>query len=152
VATFLGLAERAGMTLTDVASLARAQRSGDEQARAEATSACGRERNLLPVALKAHRALQDSHRKKPRLPGICRTRAGLNLYCRAYGGRCRTRTDTCRPAPCQPSGSKPVPVRRWPVLDQTGRPTGRQDRLPGRHMLRHCYSGRSQAGTNDLYL
>jgi hypothetical protein len=92
------------------------------------------------------------HRKKPRLPGICRTRAGLDLYCRPYGGRCQTRTDTCRPAPCQPSGSKFVPVWYWPVLDQTGRPTRRQDRLPDRHMLRHCYSGRSQAGTNDLYL
>jgi hypothetical protein len=92
------------------------------------------------------------HWKKPRLPSICRTRAGLDLYCRLYGGRCQTRTDTCRPAPCQPSGSKHVPVRHWPVLDQTGRPTGRQDCLPGRHMLRHCYSGRSQAGTNDMYL
>jgi hypothetical protein len=94
----------------------------------------------------------NMHWKKPRLPDICRTRAGLDLYCRPYGGRCRTRTDICRPAPCQPSGSKPVPVRHWPVLDQTGQPTGRQDRLPGRHMLRHCYSGRSQAGSNDMYL
>jgi hypothetical protein len=92
------------------------------------------------------------HRKKPSLPGIRRTRAGLDLYCRSYGGRCQTRTDTCRSAPCQPSNTEPVPVRHWPVLGQTGRPTGRQDRLPGRHMLRHCYSGRSQAGTNDMYL
>jgi hypothetical protein len=60
VATFLGLAERAGLTLTDVASLARTQRRGDEPARAEATSARRRERNLSPVALKAQRALQHS--------------------------------------------------------------------------------------------
>jgi hypothetical protein len=52
VATFLGLAERAEMTLTDVASLARAQRRGDEQARAEEIAARGQKRNLLPVALK----------------------------------------------------------------------------------------------------
>jgi hypothetical protein len=38
-------------------------------------------------------------RKKPRLPGIRRTRAGLDLYCRPYGSRYQTRTNTCRPAP-----------------------------------------------------
>jgi hypothetical protein len=107
-----------------------------------------RNSDIPSVSLKALRR----HWKKPRMPVIRRTRAGVDLYCRPYGGRCQTRTDTCRPAPCPPSGTKHVSVWHWPVLDQTGRPTGRQDRLPGRHMLRHCYWGRSQAGSNDMYL
>jgi hypothetical protein len=43
-------------------------------------------------------------------------------------------------------------VRHWPVLGHSPRPEGRQDCVPDRHILRHCYMCRSQAGTTDLYL
>jgi hypothetical protein len=56
------------------------------------------------------------HRKKPRLPSIRRTRAGLDLNCRPHGGSCRTRTNTCRPALHEPPGTSAVVVRHWPVL------------------------------------
>jgi hypothetical protein len=75
--------------------------------------------------------------------GIRRTRAGLDLNCRPYGGSCRTRTNTCRPALHEPPGTSAVVVRHWPVLGHSPRPEGRQDRVPDRHILRHCYMCRS---------
>jgi hypothetical protein len=60
VATFLGLAERAGMSLTDVVALIRAQPGGTKLTRAVAAPPHPRGRNLSPVALKAQRAREES--------------------------------------------------------------------------------------------
>jgi hypothetical protein len=92
------------------------------------------------------------HRKKPRLPGIRRTRAGLDLRCRPYGVLCRTRMGVCRPRLREPAGTCAVVVRHLPVLGHFSRPGGRQDSVLDRHILRHCSICRSQAGTTGLDL
>jgi hypothetical protein len=51
------------------------------------------------------------HRKKPRLPGICRTTAGLDPGCRPYTSKCRTSMGACRPALLRPAGTLHVQVR-----------------------------------------
>jgi hypothetical protein len=88
-----------------------------------------------------------NHRKKPRLPGIRRTRAGLNLRCRPYGGLCRTRTGAFRPRPYEPAGTCVVVVRHLPVLGHSFRHGGSQDSVLDRHILRHCCMCRSYAET-----
>jgi hypothetical protein len=60
VATFLGLAERAGMSLTDVVASTQTQQGNGESAPAGANPTRGRERNLSPMALKAQRAWEES--------------------------------------------------------------------------------------------
>jgi hypothetical protein len=92
------------------------------------------------------------HRKKPRLPGIRRTRAGLDLRCRPYGGLCRTRTGACRPRLHGPASTCAVVVRHMPVLGHSSRPSGRQDSVLDRHILRHCSMCRSHAGITGLDL
>jgi hypothetical protein len=93
-----------------------------------------------------------AHRKKPCLPGIRRTRAGLDLRCRPYGGLCRTRTGACRLRPYEPAGTCAVVVRHLPVLGHSSRHGGSQDSVLDRHILRHCCMGRSYAGTTGLDL
>jgi hypothetical protein len=92
------------------------------------------------------------HWKNPCLPGIRRTKAGLDFSCRPYKGYCRTRTGDCRPGLHGPAGTCAAVVRHGPVLGYSSRLGGRQDRVLDRHILRHCYMCRSQAGTTGLDL
>jgi hypothetical protein len=94
----------------------------------------------------------EVHWKKPRLPGIHRTRAGLDLSCRPCTSCCRTRTGDCRPRLHAPAGTCAAVVRHGPVLGHSPRPGGRQDRVLCRHILQHCYMCRSQARIPDLDL